>query len=86
MAGSVASIFSAFPVAIIGVMLLFASLELAKFVLTVKRKFETALAIAIGVLSFLTNLGIGFFAGLIVFHLLRKVVLNHDGSPLSESE
>lgn len=55
-------------------MLLFASLELGKFMLTIKRKFEIALIIAIGAISFFTNLGIGFSAGLAAFYLLKSKV------------
>lgn len=73
LADSVASIFSSFPSAIIGVMLLFASLELGKFVLEVKRRLEATIALIVGALSFFTNLGMGFFVGLLIFYLIKRM-------------
>jgi len=81
LAGSVASIFGAFPLAIIGVMLLFAGIELGKFLLTVKRRVEITIALAVGVVSFFTNLGIGFVVGLLIFYSLRRYACLKPGKP-----
>lgn len=72
LARSVASIFGSFPLALIGVMLLFASVELGKFLLTLKRRAEIAIALAVGATSFLANPGIGFVVGLSLFYPLRR--------------
>ena len=72
LADSIATIFAKFPSSIIGVMLFFASLELGKLFMTMRGRFEIALSIAIAVISFFTNLGVGFFAGLMI-HSLRRL-------------
>lgn len=69
LAESIITIFGEFPLSIIGVMLFFASLELGKLFLTIKDSFQIVLAITIAVISFFTNLGIGFFAGLLIYYL-----------------
>jgi len=71
LAESVAEVFGLFPLPIIGAMLLFASLELGKFILTIRRKFEVCLAVTIGAISFLTNLGVGFFSGLALYYIYK---------------
>ncbi len=69
-ADSIAVIFSAFPLSIIGSMLLFASLELGRF-MTKVRKLDLVVIIAIGITSFFTNLAIGFLFGLILSLALK---------------
>ncbi|MDD2666298.1 MAG: putative sulfate/molybdate transporter [Methanocellales archaeon] len=64
LAESVSTIFGAFPLSIIGVMLFFAALELGKFMRTLGKTYDMIIAVTVGVISLLTNLGIGFFAGL----------------------
>jgi len=73
LAESIITIFGEFPLSIIGVMLFFASLELGKLFLTIKDLFQIVLAISIAVIAFLTNLGIGFFAGLLIYYLRKTV-------------
>jgi len=72
LAESIIMIFGEFPLSIVGVMLFFASLELGKLFLTVKDSFEIVLAITMAVISFFTNLGVGFFIGLLIYYL-RKI-------------
>ncbi|MCW4006654.1 MAG: putative sulfate/molybdate transporter [Candidatus Bathyarchaeota archaeon] len=71
-AASIASIFDAFPVAIIGGMLLFASFELGRASFKL-RGTDLALVVVMGVVSFVSNLAVGFFVGLALFYVLRKV-------------
>jgi len=52
-------------------MLLFASLELGKFIVKL-RGLDLIEVIIIGVTSFLTNLAIGFLVGVILHYILRK--------------
>jgi len=76
LAESIITIFGEFPLSIIGVMLIFASLELGKLFLTIKDSFQIVLAITIAVISFFTNLGIGFFAGLLIYYLKLTIRRN----------
>jgi len=71
LADSIAIIFGAFPLSIIGAMLLFASLELGKFLVKLRGSglIETVI---IGIISFLTNLAVGFIAGLVLHWILEK--------------
>ena len=55
---------------IVGVMLFFAAIELGKFMLTLVKISEIVLAVVIGVISFLTNLAVGFSIGLIAHFLI----------------
>ena len=70
-AESIAVIFNVFPASIIGAMLLFASLELGKFI-TAMRRIELAQVIIIGIISFFTNLAAGFLIGIIIVYFFRK--------------
>lgn len=71
LADSIAVVFGAFPLSIIGAMLLFAGLELGKFLVKL-RGLELVEVAVIGVISFLTNLAVGFIAGLILHWILEK--------------
>ena len=73
LAESIITIFGEFPLSIIGVMLFFASLELGKLFLTIKDSFEIVLAITIAVTSFFTNLGVGFFIGLLIYYSRKSI-------------
>jgi MFS superfamily sulfate permease-like transporter len=65
-------IFSKFPLAIIGAMLLPVSIELGKSILVLKRRRELIVAAIVATLSYLTNLGIGFIVGITMHYLLSK--------------
>jgi len=71
-AESVSTIFGAFPLSIIGVMLFFAALELGKFMRTLGKSYDVIIAVTVGVISLLTNLGVGFFAGLALYVVSTK--------------
>lgn len=72
LAESVSTVFGAFPLSVIGVMLFFAAIELGKFMLTLGKKFEIIMAMIVGAVSLLSNLGVGFFAGLALYFLSKK--------------
>lgn len=73
-AASVAGLFAVFPSAIIGAMMLLVGLELTKFARKVRlNKDLLPLGATIGV-SLLSNMALGFAAGLAVHHLTRFVV------------
>ena len=66
------SLLSSIPNAILGVMLLFAGLELALLIRDVKEKrdfFVSFMIAGIGLAT--TNMGIAFFVGIIVMYLIR---------------
>jgi MFS superfamily sulfate permease-like transporter len=65
-------IFSKFPLAIIGAMLLPVSIELGKSILVLKGRRELIIAAIVATLSYLTNLGIGFIVGITMHYLLSK--------------
>jgi SulP family sulfate permease len=67
------TIFKAFPLSVLGAMLLFAGIELGRIAFQIKGRKETFIMLLIGVLSVIINLAVGFFAGLLLFLLLKKV-------------
>lgn len=71
LADSISGLFTAFPLGIVGAMMLLVGLELTKFVRHIKRD-EFPLLIFTGLLSVFTNMATGFFAGLCVYHALKK--------------
>ena len=71
-ANSITSVFTFFPVAIIGGMLLFASFELGRSAFKL-RGTDLVLVIFMGTISFATNLAVGFFVGLVAFFVLREI-------------
>jgi len=70
-ADSITAVFGSFPSSIIGAMLLFASLELGRFLVKVSRK-EAVVISAIGIVSFFINLGVGFVLGFVLHQILRR--------------
>jgi len=75
LAASIASLFTAFPSAIIGAMMLLVGVQMVKFAKDVRLNLDLIpLAITVTVSS-LTNMAFGFAAGLLsnaVLHLIRK--------------
>lgn len=71
-AASIANIFAVFPVAIIGGMLLFASFELGRAAFKL-RGVDLALVLLMGVVSFATNLAVGFIVGIVLFYVLNWI-------------
>lgn len=73
LADSIASVFGVFPLAVIGAMLFFACVELGKPLLKIRKPVEVVIIMIIGVVSFFTNLAVGFFLGVVMYYLVRKV-------------
>lgn len=72
LADSVVAIFAGFPLSVIGVMLLFACIELGKSVFRVRGKAEAIVTAVIGIASFLTNLAVGFFSGMVIYYTVER--------------
>jgi len=68
LASSIANLFAAFPMGLIGGMMVLVGIELAKFTLDVQRREMGFTALTTG-LSLLTNMGLGFLAGTLAYHL-----------------
>jgi MFS superfamily sulfate permease-like transporter len=73
LADSVGTIFKAFPFSVLGAMLLFAGIELGRIAFKIKGKKEISIMLIVGIVSFITNLAVGFLVGLILFFLLRRL-------------
>lgn len=72
LASSIVALFSAFPMSIIGAMLIFVSFQLVKFIKDIKIKKEMFVMFITAVLSVITNMAIGFTSGIIIFYLSKK--------------
>jgi|YelNatPaOPRAMG01_1025707.scaffolds.fasta_scaffold78193_1 MFS superfamily sulfate permease-like transporter len=71
-------IFSRFPIAIVGAMLIPASIELGKEILKLKKRIELIIALLIAIISYLTNLSIGFIIGIMIYYILKNLKINKD--------
>lgn len=79
LAASVAGLFGVFPAAIIGAMLLLVGLEMIKFARKMRPdKDLIPLGATVGV-SLLSNMALGFIAGLAVYYLVRSLVRRRGG-------
>jgi flagellar biosynthesis protein FlhB len=65
-------VFSMFPVAIVGAMLIPASIELGREVLKLKKRIELITALLVAAISYLINLSVGFIVGTIIYYMLRR--------------
>ena len=72
---SLVNIFTAFPLFVVGVMLLMTSFELGKIALRVQGKNEIYVAIVTAMLALVFNMAIGFVGGLILYIALERGVL-----------
>ena len=71
LAGSIAALFAFFPTAIVGAMMFVVGIELVKFARDLRiRKDLAPLGATVGI-SLLTNMALGFAAGLLVYHAIR---------------
>jgi hypothetical protein len=71
LAGSIAGLFSVFPMSIVGAMMFLVGIELTKFARDIKWK-ETFLLLFTALLSVFTNMAIGFIAGILIYHAVKK--------------
>ncbi len=69
---SIANVMAAFPMPLMAGMMLLVSIELAKPVLALRR-WKLGIALVTAILSVITNMAIGFSAGMVIAHLLHVV-------------
>lgn len=74
-ASSIVNLFSAFPASIVGAMLIFVSFQLVKFIKDIKLKREIVVMVITALLSVVTNMAIGFAAGMLIYYLFKKIKL-----------
>ena len=68
---SIAALFTVFPRAIIGAMMLMVGVEFVKFVRDLKRCEIPIMVVTAGV-SVGTNMALGFITGMVIYHVLRR--------------
>ena len=73
LAASIATLFTAFPMAIIGAMLLMVGIELCKFVSDVRGKENILPLLSTVLVSLAFNMAFGFLAGLLVHHAIQWI-------------
>lgn len=73
-ASSVAGLFAIFPTAIIGAMMFLVGVELTKFVKNIRPSKDLLPMGVTIIVSLLSNMALGFVAGLAVYHLTRLVI------------
>jgi len=70
LAGSLLTVFTLFPVSIIGAMMFLVGVEMTKFAWNIRVKDIAPMATTV-IISLITNMAYGFLAGLFVYHLIR---------------
>ncbi|MBW2146210.1 MAG: putative sulfate/molybdate transporter [Deltaproteobacteria bacterium] len=70
-ATSIATLFRAFPMAIIGAMMFLVGYQLTKFMRDVRPGFDLLVMILTVFVSLATNMAVGFAAGMFIYHLRR---------------
>jgi MFS superfamily sulfate permease-like transporter len=73
LATSIARLFTVFPTAIIGAMMLLVGIELTKFAKNIRPNKDLIPMGATLLVSLVTNMAYGFLAGLFVYHLIRFI-------------
>jgi hypothetical protein len=74
LASSVAGLFAVFPTAIIGAMMFLVGVELTKFAKNIRLSTDLLPMGTTIIVSLLSNMALGFVAGLLVHHLIRFVM------------
>jgi len=69
---SIQSLFSAFPMSIVGAMMILVGIELAKFIKDIRGKAEIIVLIVTTGLSIITNIAIGFISGIVLYQIFKK--------------
>lgn len=77
LATSIADLLAVFPMSIVGAMMFLVGIELTKFVRDVRGKLGMAVMALTVVASLVTNMAVGFCAGVIAFHVIIK--MRHGG-------
>ena len=78
-AASVAGLFAVFPSAIIGAMMFLVGIELTKFATNIRLNKDLAPMGATIIVSLLSNMALGFVAGLVIYHLTRFIIRQKGG-------
>jgi xanthine/uracil/vitamin C permease (AzgA family) len=78
LASSVAGLFAVFPTAIIGAMMFLVGVELTKFAKNIRPSKDLLPMGATIIVSLLSNMALGFVAGLAVYHLTRFITNRRD--------
>jgi xanthine/uracil/vitamin C permease (AzgA family) len=74
LASSVAGLFAVFPTAIIGAMMFLVGVELTKFAKNIRLSKDLIPMSVTIIVSLLSNMALGFVAGLLVYHLIRFIM------------
>lgn len=74
LASSIATLFSIFPLPIIGAMMVMVGLELAKFVTDIQSWVDLPALVVTVSLSIFANMAVGFLAGVAIHHLLQRYI------------
>jgi MFS superfamily sulfate permease-like transporter len=72
---SLVNIFTAFPLFVVGVMLLMTSFELGKISLKIQGKNEIYVTVVTALLATVFNMAVGFIGGLILYFALEKKII-----------
>ncbi len=72
---SLLNIFTAFPLFVVGVMLLMTSFELGKISLKIKGKNEIFVTVVTALLATVFNITVGFIGGLILYFALKRQII-----------
>ena len=74
LAGSIAGLFSVFPVAIIGAMMFLVGVELTKFAKDARWDKDIIPFVITLIVSLLTNMAYGFLSGFVVYYLIKNIL------------
>lgn len=74
LAGSIAGLFSVFPVAIIGAMMFLVGVELTKFAKDTHWDKDIIPFVITLIVSLLTNMAYGFLSGFVVYYLIKNIL------------
>ena len=72
-AGSVVAVFGAFPQPVIGAMLLLTAFELTRLSVDLRTPPDAVVILVVAIVSYISNLGAAFVAGVAVHFLLEKL-------------
>lgn len=72
---SLLNIFTAFPLFVVGVMLLMTSFELGKISLKIKGKHEIFVTVVTALLATVFNMAVGFIGGLVLYFAIEKKLI-----------
>lgn len=69
---SILNLFSVFPMSIVGAMLFYVSYELVKLVRDIKSYPEIFVMLLTAIVSIVSNMAIGFAAGIVTFYFIKR--------------